>query len=83
MGPMRGGLGNMPTLPDYSSHFLQCQEKNTHGTITSDRQEVPLQFLLDFGPKLQKRQLKGELLTSSAGKESACNAGDPALIPEL
>lgn len=61
MGPHQGGLGNMPSLPDYSIHFLQCQEENTHRTITSDRQEVPLQFLLDFGPKLQKRLLKGEL----------------------
>ena len=48
MGPHERGLGNMPALPDCSSHFLQCQEKNTHGTITSDRQEAPLQFLLDF-----------------------------------
>ena len=48
MGPHERGLRNMPTLPDYSSHFLQCQEKNAYGTITSDRQEVLHQFLLDF-----------------------------------
>lgn len=34
----------MPSQAGYTSHVLQCQEKNIHGTITGQRQESPVLF---------------------------------------
>lgn len=40
------------SVPDNSSHFLQCQEKNTHRTIISQRQESPILFFVSLSTKL-------------------------------
>ena len=72
-------------LRDWGPHTRARSQPSRSSQSDGEAHVDPLQHSRHGGPEkastLMKGQFELDFLESSAGKESACNAGDPGLIP--